>query len=80
MSKSNFSRRGVLKTGAVTGAGLMLPTYLRAESHSGFTNAPTGDTVTFGFNVPQTGPYAEEGLDELYPWHQKDSEGRHNQG
>jgi branched-chain amino acid transport system substrate-binding protein len=65
MSKSNFSRRGVLKTGAVTGAGLMLPTYLRAESHSGFTNAPTGDTVTFGFNVPQTGPYAEEGLDEL---------------
>ncbi|SFK72699.1 amino acid/amide ABC transporter substrate-binding protein, HAAT family [Loktanella salsilacus] len=65
MSKSNFSRRGVLKTGAVTGAGLMLPTYLRAENHTGFTNAPTGDTVTFGFNVPQTGPYAEEGLDEL---------------
>ena len=30
MSKSNFSRRGVLKTGAMTSAGLMLPTYLRA--------------------------------------------------
>ncbi|MFZ3583046.1 substrate-binding protein [Loktanella sp. DJP18] len=64
MFKSNVSRRGVLKTGAVAGAGLMLPTYLRAQD-SGFTNAPTGDTVTFGFNVPQTGPYAEEGLDQL---------------
>jgi branched-chain amino acid transport system substrate-binding protein len=29
------------------------------------TNAPTGDTVTFGFNVPQTGAYADEGADEL---------------
>ncbi|SEM51960.1 amino acid/amide ABC transporter substrate-binding protein, HAAT family [Loktanella fryxellensis] len=64
MTRSHFSRRGVLKTGAIAGAGLMLPTYLRAQE-SGFTNAPTGDTVTFGFNVPQTGPYAEEGLDEL---------------
>ena len=64
MTRSHFSRRGVLKTGAVAGAGLMLPTYLRAQD-SGFTNAPTGDTVTFGFYVPQTGPYAEEGLDEL---------------
>ncbi|WP_295316578.1 substrate-binding protein [Roseobacter sp.] len=66
MSKSNFTRRGLLKTGAVAGAaGLSLPTYLRADGHSGFTNAPTGSTVTLGFNVPQTGPYAEEGLDEL---------------
>jgi len=65
MSKSNFSRRGVLKTGAAAGAGLALPTYLSAASHTGFTNAPTGSTVKIGFNVPQTGPYAEEGLDEL---------------
>jgi len=65
LSKSNFSRRGVLKTGAVASAGLMLPTYLRAEAHTGFTNAPEGSTVRLGFNVPQTGPYAEEGLDEL---------------
>jgi ABC-type branched-subunit amino acid transport system substrate-binding protein len=64
MSKSNFTRRGVLKTGAVAGAGLALPTYLNAASH-GFTNAPTGGTVTLGFNVPQTGPYADEGADEL---------------
>ncbi len=38
---------------------------LRPIGRSGFTNEPTGVTVTLGFNVPQTGPYAEEGLDEL---------------
>ena len=65
MSKSNFTRRGVLKTGAIAGAGLALPTYLRADGHSGFTNAPQGDTVVLGFNVPQSGPYADEGADEL---------------
>ncbi|MBV7410522.1 substrate-binding protein [Maritimibacter sp. DP1N21-5] len=64
MSKSNFTRRGLLKTGAVTGAGLALPTIFTSAA-SAFTNEPTGSTVKFGFNVPQTGPYAEEGLDEL---------------
>lgn len=64
MSKSTFTRRGVLRTGAVAGAGLALPTYLRAQD-SGFTNEPTGDSVTLGFNVPQSGPYADEGADEL---------------
>ena len=49
MSKINLTRRSVLQTGAITGAGLALPTYLSAASHSGFTNAPTGDTVTLGF-------------------------------
>ncbi len=65
MTKSNFSRRGVLKTGAIAGAGLALPTYLRADSHAGFTNAPGDSEVVLGFNVPQTGPYADEGADEL---------------
>ena len=46
MSFSNLTRRGLMKTGAVAGAGLALPTYLSAASHSGFTNAPQGDTVT----------------------------------
>ena len=64
MSKTNFSRRGVLKTGAIGGAGLALPTIF-TSSASAFTNEPTGSSVKFGFNVPQTGPYAEEGLDEL---------------
>lgn len=64
MTKSTFTRRGVLRTGAVTGAGLALPTIFTSSAHA-MTNEPTGSTVTFGFNVPQTGPYAEEGLDEL---------------
>ena len=65
MSTFNPTRRGLIQTGVVAGAGLALPTYLRADGHSGFTNAPTGDTVTLGFNVPQSGPYADEGADEL---------------
>ncbi len=65
MSKSNFSRRGVLKTGMVASAGLALPQYLRADGHTGFTNAPGDSEVILGFNVPQTGPYADEGADEL---------------
>ena len=65
MSKSNFTRRGVIKTGAVAGAALTLPTYLRADGHTGFTNAPGDSEVVLGFNVPQTGPYADEGADEL---------------
>ncbi|MFW2587834.1 ABC transporter substrate-binding protein [Sagittula sp. SSi028] len=65
MSKINLTRRGMLRTGAVAGAGLALPTYLSAASHSGFTNAPGDSTVTLGFNVPQSGPYADEGADEL---------------
>jgi len=64
MSKTNITRRGLMKTGAATGAGLALPTIFTSGA-AAFTNEPTGDTVTFGFNVPQTGPYAEEGLDEL---------------
>ncbi|MGR3805155.1 substrate-binding protein [Marinibacterium profundimaris] len=65
MSRSNVTRRGVLKTGAVTGAGVALPTIFTASSAAAFTNEPTGSSVTLGFNVPQTGPYADEGADEL---------------
>jgi len=65
MSNSKFSRRGVLKTGMVASAGLALPQYLRAGSDGGFTNAPGASEVVLGFNVPQTGPYADEGADEL---------------
>jgi ABC-type branched-subunit amino acid transport system substrate-binding protein len=66
MSKLDLTRRGMLKTGA---AGLAAPTIFTgavwADGHTGFTNAPEGDTVTLGFNVPQSGPYADEGADEL---------------
>jgi len=68
MSNSNFTRRNMLATGAVAGAGLAAPTLFSpawAENHAGYTNAPQGGTVTLGFNVPQSGPYADEGADEL---------------
>jgi len=58
------NRRSLLKGGVVMGAGLALPTVFTNRA-SAYTNEPTGDTVTFGFNVPQTGPYADEGADEL---------------
>lgn len=64
MIKSTLTRRGLLKTSAVAGAGVALPTIFTSSAHA-FTNEPTGGTVTLGFNVPQTGPYAEEGADEL---------------
>jgi len=65
MTKSNLTRRGLLKTGAVGGAGLAVPTIFTASSVAAHTNEPTGSSVTLGFNVPQTGPYADEGADEL---------------
>ena len=65
MSKTTLTRRGVLRTGAVAGAGVALPTIFTASSARAFTNEPTGGSVTLGFNVPQTGPYADEGADEL---------------
>ncbi len=65
MTKNNVTRRGVLKSGAVAGTGLALPTIFTASSAAAFTNEPTGASVTLGFNVPQTGPYADEGNDEL---------------
>jgi len=64
MSHSILTRRGLIKTGAIAGAGLALPTIFTRRA-SAFTNAPTGGSVTLGFNVPQSGAYADEGLDEL---------------
>ena len=69
MTRNNLTRRGALRAGVAAGAGLAVPTIFTgavwADGHTGFTNAPQGDTVTLGFNVPQSGPYAEEGADEL---------------
>jgi len=61
---NRFTRRGVLKTGAMAGGALALPTIFTSRA-SAFTNEPAGDTVTFGFNVPQSGAYADEGADQL---------------
>ncbi|MBT3399046.1 MAG: substrate-binding protein [Rhodospirillaceae bacterium] len=64
MSKFTISRRGLLKSTAIAGVGIAAPTILTSRAW-GYTNEPTGGTVTFGFNVPQTGAYADEGADEL---------------
>ncbi len=65
MSELKTSRRGLLKSGAGIGAGLAVPTIFTASSAAAYVNEPTGSTVTLGFNVPQSGPYADEGADEL---------------
>ncbi len=65
MSEFKTTRRGLIKSGAVAGAGLAIPTIFTASSAAAYTNEPTGGSVTFGFNVPQSGPYADEGADEL---------------
>ena len=62
------SRRGFLQASALAGATVAAPTvFVRGAfaQDKTFCNAPQGSTVTLGFNVPQTGPYAEEGADEL---------------
>ena len=63
----NLSRRSLLKGGTALGAGaIVAPTIFSSQAWAaGYTNEPTGGTVTFGFNVPQTGAYADEGADEL---------------
>ncbi|MBL4614461.1 MAG: ABC transporter substrate-binding protein, partial [Magnetovibrio sp.] len=60
-----ISRRGVLKAGAITGVALATPAIFASQAHA-FRNDPgSSKSVKFGFNVPQTGPYADEGADEL---------------
>ena len=62
--KKQFTRRGVIKTGAAISAGVAMPTIF-TSSASAYMNEPKGKSVTLGFNVPQSGPYADEGADEL---------------
>ncbi|HKJ63270.1 MAG TPA: ABC transporter substrate-binding protein [Hyphomicrobiales bacterium] len=65
MSFDKMNRRNFLQTTAVVGAGLAAPTIFTSASRAAeFCNAP-GGSVVLGFNVPQTGPYADEGADEL---------------
>ena len=68
MSRLIMNRRSLLRSGVALGAaGLATPTFFanNAWAQDNYLNAPQGDTVTLGFNVPQTGPYADEGMDEL---------------
>ncbi|MDA4848078.1 substrate-binding protein [Hoeflea poritis] len=66
MSKFTMTRRGLLKAGAASGVALAAPmSFVRGAYAQDFCNMPTGGSVTLGFNVPQSGPYADEGADEL---------------
>ncbi|PLX38350.1 MAG: branched-chain amino acid ABC transporter substrate-binding protein [Hyphomicrobiales bacterium] len=67
--KTPTSRRSILRTGAGAGALAMIGTptvFVRGAWAQDFRNNP-GDaaSVKLGFNVPQTGAYADEGADEL---------------
>jgi len=61
------SRRTLLKAGAgLAFAGAAPMHFVRgAYADDMSCNMPTGSEVVFGFNVPQTGSYADEGADEL---------------
>ena len=59
-----LSRRGFMKVSAAAAAVAGAPMIFTKSAHA-FVNEPKGGTVTFGFNVPQTGAYADEGADEL---------------
>jgi ABC-type branched-subunit amino acid transport system substrate-binding protein len=65
MKKLIVNRRTLLKGTTAAAAGLAMPTFFSSAAQAGYTNEPKGGTVTFGFNVPQSGAYADEGADEL---------------
>ncbi len=67
MSRLIMTRRGLLRAGAASGLALAAPMHFVRGAYAAdmSCNMPSGDTVTLGFNVPQTGPYADEGADEL---------------
>ena len=64
-----MNRRDMLKkTAAIAAAASVTPTFFtrNAWAEKAIGNYPVkGSTVMFGFNVPQTGSYADEGADEL---------------
>jgi len=65
--KKTPSRRGVVKGGlaSVLAAGAAPTIFTSAAQAADYCNMPKGGDVTLGFNVPQTGAYADEGADEL---------------
>ncbi|MCP3662057.1 MAG: ABC transporter substrate-binding protein [Gammaproteobacteria bacterium] len=64
---STLSRRGFVKVGAGALAAASMPMfYTKGAWAADFRNNPgSAKAVKFGFNVPQTGAYADEGADEL---------------
>ena len=73
-----YSRRAILKGSLATTAGLgalslggvgplhfVRGAWAEEMPIGNFPKATSGKSITLGFNVPQTGPYADEGNDEL---------------
>ncbi len=64
---SSWSRRDVLKASSATAAIAGAPMFFSRHAYGAdFLNNPADKgSVTLGFNVPQSGAYADEGADEL---------------
>jgi branched-chain amino acid transport system substrate-binding protein len=67
MKLYTINRRRLLKASAVAGVGLAAPMHFVRGAYADDVscNMPKGSTVTFGWNIPLTGAYADEGNDEL---------------
>nr|WP_135826692.1 substrate-binding protein [Halorussus ruber] len=64
--KTDVSRRDVVKMAGATGlAGLGVAGSASAQEYPPIGNFPIQGNPTFGFTVPQSGPYSSEGQDEL---------------
>jgi len=64
----HLERRGFLKAASATGVVATAPMFFMKDAYAAddFRNNPKDSkSVTLGFNVPQTGAYADEGADEL---------------
>lgn len=61
---TEVSRRGFLKSSAAVATVAAAPAVFVSNANA-YVNAPKGKSVTLGFNVPQSGAYADEGADEL---------------
>ena len=71
-NKFKLSRRKLLTSAAAAGAGAAVfsggtpYSFVKGAYAADFRNDPSSQSfIKLGFNVPQTGPYADEGADEL---------------
>ena len=73
MADRNFTiaRRRLLKTGTALGLAAAAPygftrgAWAQDQKIGNYPDKTSGSSIVLGFNVPQTGPYADEGADEL---------------
>jgi ABC-type branched-subunit amino acid transport system substrate-binding protein len=67
ITSSRWTRRDVLKASAASAAITGAPLFFSRHAYGAdyLNNPGSAGTVTLGFNVPQSGAYADEGADEL---------------